>query len=106
MTPEQKESTITAVTVMREMLEAGQLDLASFHQSLVCLAYDFAVAEEMAWAKKLLLEVPISYYEKEQPRQCVENPKYAELCLLFSKLIVMNGLVEGDLKPNHPPGIC
>ncbi len=106
MDQELRTKSIEAVRAMKDMAKDGQITTAILHKSLVCLAYEFAVGQETGWVTKLLLEVPMSYYKEEQPQHIVDDPKYAELCLDLSRLLVLYGMVDIGPIITQSPGVA
>ncbi len=87
----------SALTTLLQLREGGALDDNSYHQGLVCVAYEYAEVDEMETALGLLLKVPLDYYENHQAVQISGNPDYAAVCEALAKKILMSGLLD-----NHP----
>ncbi len=106
MDEELRTKSVDAVRAMKDLYKQGQITPEIFHKSLVCLAYEFAVGNETGWVTKLLLEVPMAYYKDDQPQQCVDDPKYAELCLDLSRLLILYGMVDIGPIITQSPGVA
>ncbi len=95
-----------ALRALRDLAKNGQIDQPTLYKGLVALAFEFATGQEPTWVTKLLLDVPVSYYRDYQPQQMLDDPKYAQLCLELSKLLVLYGMADIGPTINQPPGIA
>jgi len=93
-----------SLKALREMRDSNALPLPLFCKGLVGIAYEFALENEFSWVTKLLLEIPVFYFQNEQFDQMVEDPLYLAICTDFAKILVMNGLADNSaFIINQPP---
>ncbi len=99
-----REKTVEAVKAIKELHRLGSIDLRTMYKGLVALAHSFALGGEVGWVTKLLLDIPISYFQDEQPQQMIEDKLYADVCIELSRLLILHGMVDNAPLINQPPG--
>ncbi len=99
-----RDKTIEAVKAIKELHRLGTIDLLTMYKGLVALAHSFALGGETGWVTKLLMDIPLSYYQGEQAQQMIDDPLYSDVCVELSRLLILHGLVDNTPQINQPPG--
>jgi hypothetical protein len=94
---QQKEQLRTVEGALRTLLDAGTLNEDAYQKNLVELAYEWALADEMDEAVRLLSTCLPSYFADVQPGQMEEDDRYAQIAYDLATLLVEKGKV-GDGK--------
>lgn len=93
MTPEVKAQVEELLAALKNLHAAGQLPDASYHKSIVAIAYEYFVDEDPESGVRLLMTVPVSYFKDVQPQQMVDDPQYAYICQVVARKLVLHGYV-------------
>lgn len=108
MEVELRAKTVEAVKALKELSTSGTIDKPTLYKGLVALAYEFAVGNEPGLVTKLLLEVPLSYYQEggDQLRQILDDPQFAEVCQGLARLLIVYGMVDIGPIITQSPGVA
>lgn len=82
----------------------GQIDASIFQKCLVKLAHEWAVAENMDQAHRLLASCDPDYFHDIQPQQMEEDEEYCSQAFELAIILVNRGIVQTGVFSYGPRG--
>lgn len=106
MTDETRKQCEDALAAIADMRKQGIMPEHSYFKSLVCLAYEFAIADEQLRAATLVQTIPLSYFTSGiQAQQMADDENYLYVAYTMAKALVDCGIVDlMPVKTNVPLG--
>lgn len=108
LTEETRETLEKALKGIAQLRDAGVMPDSAYYKSIVSLAYEFAVGEDMPRAVSLLQNIPHEYFENEHIEQMTADPDFMVVCFTLAMRLVDAGYVDitAGVKTNQPPAMA
>jgi hypothetical protein len=79
---------------MRDMFSKGQIEANTYYKTLVCIAYEYAMDEELDVAVSLLDECAVGYFGAPIMEQMDADPAFLEVATVLANALVEHGVVS------------
>lgn len=94
LSPDEEKKLDESLVALTNLYRDNQIEPNSYYKCLVCLAYEFAIADKGLRAASIAQGIPVDYFKGVLRKQMQEDANFAYLTYTLSLCLLEQGLVH------------